>query len=215
MQIELLREILASLTDKTAFPGISRLLVDWEYQRERLQRNVVKAVDRLQRKGHSEKDANEAKRMLVKAESHEVQVQSPESFARAEARDSHASGTVACAAGLSWPARRSAKPSCHADRRQALRYTLEIVRPIYSDRLDAVLEAIKQVQTLLGEVHDCDVWQEQLDQFAKTQRNRIKSHYGHAGPFSRLNRGHRVFAARSPPAPSSNASRTWCGCGTN
>jgi hypothetical protein len=70
-----------------------------------------------------------------------------------------------------------------------LRYTLEIARPIYSGRLDAALGAIKQVQTLLGEVHDCDVWQEQLDRFAKEECDRIKSYYGHAGPFTRLNAG--------------------------
>ncbi len=70
-----------------------------------------------------------------------------------------------------------------------LRYTLEIIRPIYSGTLDATLEAIKQVQTLLGEVHDCDVWQQQLDLFGKKERDRIKSFHGHAATFARLNAG--------------------------
>ncbi len=47
VQIELLRGILDSLTDKKCFAGISRLLVQWEYERERLQSNVVRAVNRL------------------------------------------------------------------------------------------------------------------------------------------------------------------------
>ena len=39
-----------------------------------------------------------------------------------------------------------------------LRYTMEICRPMYPGRLDEPVEAVKRVQTLLGEIHDCDVW---------------------------------------------------------
>ena len=47
-----------------------------------------------------------------------------------------------------------------------LRYTLEISRPVYPGRLDEAVEAIKRVQTLLGDIHDCDVWLDHLDAFA-------------------------------------------------
>lgn len=189
VQIELLRGILGSLSDKLCFSGISRLLVQWEYQRERLQSNVVRAVSRLQRNGTLKEIENTAKRALVKAESHEYQVQSPESFAQAQQEIlGRLNQLLLLQDCLGRP---DDQQSHHAMRIAAkrLRYTLEIVRPIYSGRLDATLEAIKQVQTLLGEVHDCDVWQEQLDRFAKDERRRIKSYYGHAAPFTRLNAG--------------------------
>ena len=70
-----------------------------------------------------------------------------------------------------------------------LRYFMEIVSPIYNAALDDALEAIKQVQTILGDVHDCDVWQAQLRRFGDRQRKRMKSYYGHSAPFDRLNRG--------------------------
>ena len=67
-----------------------------------------------------------------------------------------------------------------------LRYTLEICRPMYPGRLDEPVEAIKRVQTLLGEIHDCDVWLEHLDRFASAERKRITKMFGHAGRFHHL-----------------------------
>jgi CHAD domain-containing protein len=189
VQIELLRGILVSLSDKQCFSGISRLLVQWEYQRERLQSNVVRAVSRLQSNATLKEIENTAKRVLDKAQVDESQGQSPESYALAQQEIlERLNQLLELQDCLGRP---DDQQSHHAMRIAAkrLRYTMEIVRPIYGGRLDATLEAIKQVQTLLGEVHDCDVWQGQLDRFAKVERGRIKSYYGHAAPFTRLNAG--------------------------
>jgi CHAD domain-containing protein len=189
VQIELLRGVLASLTDQACYSGISRLMVEWEYQREDLQRDVVKAVDRLQRNGALGAMNRAAKRILREARSREAQVQCPLNYTRARQEIlRRLDELVALQECLDRPDDQQAH---HAMRIAAkrLRYTMEIARPIYSGRLDDVLEGIKQVQTILGEVHDCDVWQEQLDQFAKIQRRRIHSRFGQAGPFTRLNAG--------------------------
>ena len=39
-----------------------------------------------------------------------------------------------------------------------LRYTLEVYRPLYKNRLRPFLKDLKRVQAILGEIHDCDVW---------------------------------------------------------
>lgn len=39
-----------------------------------------------------------------------------------------------------------------------LRYTLEIFRPLYPDRLRPAIDGLKHLQELLGQIHDCDVW---------------------------------------------------------
>ncbi len=70
-----------------------------------------------------------------------------------------------------------------------LRYTLEIARPVYPARLDEAVEATKKVQSLLGDVHDCDVWAEHLDAFAREERDRILALFGHAGRLVRLQAG--------------------------
>ena len=67
-----------------------------------------------------------------------------------------------------------------------LRYTLEIARPVYPGRLDEAIEATKRVQSLLGDVHDCDVWAGHLDAFALEKRRRLIKLFGHAGRFARL-----------------------------
>jgi hypothetical protein len=70
-----------------------------------------------------------------------------------------------------------------------LRYTLEITRSICPGRLEEGVETIKRLQTLLGEIHDCDVWLDHLDAFASSQRDRIIAMFGHAGRFLHLQPG--------------------------
>ncbi|MFA6133083.1 MAG: CHAD domain-containing protein [Phycisphaerae bacterium] len=51
-----------------------------------------------------------------------------------------------------------------------LRYCLEIFRNACGGRLDAPIKAAKKLQTLLGELHDCDVWLEFLPRFRARRR---------------------------------------------
>jgi CHAD domain-containing protein len=39
-----------------------------------------------------------------------------------------------------------------------LRYTLEVYRPLYKNRIRPFLKNLKKMQEILGEIHDCDVW---------------------------------------------------------
>ncbi len=39
-----------------------------------------------------------------------------------------------------------------------LRYTLEVYRPLYKNRIRPYLKYLKKMQEVLGEIHDCDVW---------------------------------------------------------
>ncbi len=43
-----------------------------------------------------------------------------------------------------------------------LRYTLEVFRPLYKSRLKPIIASLKHLQEILGELHDCDVWIQQL-----------------------------------------------------
>ena len=70
-----------------------------------------------------------------------------------------------------------------------LRYTVEIARPVYAGQLDETVAVVKQLQSMLGTIHDCDGWLEHLASFAKQQRARIRKRFGHDGPFERLRLG--------------------------
>jgi hypothetical protein len=70
-----------------------------------------------------------------------------------------------------------------------LRYTLEIAKPAYDTAIDPILAAVKKVQTLLGELRDCDVWLQRLEAFAVAERESVLAHFGNLGPLGRVNLG--------------------------
>jgi CHAD domain-containing protein len=195
VQIEYLRAALRTLPDPECIPGISRLLVHFEYYREEMQRYVVKAINRLRKGGELKSLEKACKKIQAKAATNHIDVHSRLSFARAEF---HVIGRLeellACENCLGRP---DDAPAHHVMRIAAkrLRYTLEIVRPIYAGRLDFALAIIKRVQTLLGDVHDCDVWQDQLDEFATEEHDRLCTLYGHGRLFVKLDRGLRYLRA--------------------
>jgi CHAD domain-containing protein len=189
VQIEYLRAALRTLHEGECFAGISRLLVHFEYYREEMQQYVVKAINRLRRDGELKSLEKALKKIQARADSNHIGMQSRFSYSRAEF---HVVGRLeemlACEGCLERP---DDAPAHHGMRIAAkrLRYTLEIVRPIYAGRLDFALAIAKRVQTLLGDVHDCDVWQDQLDEFAAEEHDRLCALYGHGQPFAKLDRG--------------------------
>jgi len=70
-----------------------------------------------------------------------------------------------------------------------LRYTLEICRGVWPGELDGIIKAVKAHQTLLGDIHDCDVWVDYLDGFKEAEYRRTVEFYGHAGHYHRLKGG--------------------------
>ncbi len=189
VQIEFLCGVLSALNAKECFPGISRILVQIERDRERLQRKVVKAVDRLEAKGVLRQVRRLSKRLLPEAASSAEEVQTPDACTQTRLHILEQLDDL-----LSHQDSLANPDDCerhHAMRIAAkrLRYTLEIARPVYPGRLDEAIEATKRVQSLLGDVHDCDVWAGHLDAFALEQRHRLIKLFGHAGRFARLQPG--------------------------
>jgi CHAD domain-containing protein len=205
VQIELLCGALSALSTKECFPGISRILVQLERDRERLQRKVVEAIDRLEAKGILREMQRATKRILRKAAGETGTDAELASAVTNSASPQDVATPAACAQirrhilrqldellrhqdSLANPDERERH---HAMRiaTKRLRYTVEIARPVYPGQLDEAVETIKRVQSLLGDIHDCDVWGEHLDAFAAKQRKRITTLFGHAGRFARLQAG--------------------------
>jgi CHAD domain-containing protein len=69
-----------------------------------------------------------------------------------------------------------------------LRYTTELFQPIYP-QLETSITTMKKFQDDLGEIHDYDVWLEDLDRFLSEEKQRINKFYGQSGPFNFIKPG--------------------------
>ncbi|MEE8451084.1 MAG: CHAD domain-containing protein [Thermoguttaceae bacterium] len=189
VQIEFLCGVLDGLREKACYPGIARLMVKLERRRERLQTKVVAAVDRLQAAGVLCEMPQLMKRILAEAKMQGVVVRSDCSLART---GQHILDRLEAMLPYQESlADAEAQQQHHAMRiaTKQFRYTLEISKPVYGASLDDSIAAVRKLQTFLGTVHDCDVWAGNLDAFAAEEEKRIRKHFGHAGPFARLNVG--------------------------
>ena len=65
-----------------------------------------------------------------------------------------------------------------------LRYTLEIFSRLFGGSLKEPLRAIKALQDVLGEIHDCDVWIQFLPGFMVEERERTVAYFGTGEFFS-------------------------------
>ncbi len=74
-----------------------------------------------------------------------------------------------------------------------LRYTMEVFGPIYGTALDPHIRAMKDVQDLLGDIHDNDGWIDWLPKFIDNEQDRIEDYFGNKGPLKRLLPGLNYF----------------------
>jgi CHAD domain-containing protein len=189
VQIESVSDMLARLDDRPCVLGVARVLVRCQRKRERLQPKVIRRLRQLLAGRALHEMLTATKKLTVAAEDKQVPDKSPVVFDRAERHITDRASEL-----------RALEPclDCAEDHEQhhamriaakRLRYTMEVFKPVYDGALDRVIEAIKQVQSLLGDVHDCDVWITQLDKMLQKQSKRFVRYFRHAGPLALLDPG--------------------------
>jgi len=182
-------QILSRLQKTEHCAGLARLLVKLEHQREETQPKVLDAIDRLSASPVLDEMAQTTRSLVSKLGKRGVQVQSEFVFRQTEkhvlARMDEMLAYQDCLADP------DDQDGHHAMRIAAkrLRYTMEICRPVHNRRLDDHINTVKEVQGLLGEIHDCDVWADDLERLLEEERRRIVKYYHHSGPLARLQAG--------------------------
>jgi CHAD domain-containing protein len=63
-----------------------------------------------------------------------------------------------------------------------LRYTMEIYGSAYRNNLEKPLARIKKIQEILGDIHDCDVWIDQITSILLRERSLLRSNKGTKRP---------------------------------
>lgn len=191
VQIEFLDRFLAGLDEKDRRhrPGIERLLLRLRQQRQAVQPKVIRTLDGLQKGNLMAEMAGELEKELFQLRHNGVALQSPCAFERAAAhiRDRR-QDMLSHEHTLANPVDADGHHQLRIGAKR-LRYTMEICDPVYEGRLGPAIKGVKKVQSLLGDVHDCDVWVERVQEFMERERVRTIEYFGHHGPFNRLKPG--------------------------
>ena len=70
-----------------------------------------------------------------------------------------------------------------------LRYTMELFDGLYPDEFKDLISKVKKLQSLLGDMHDCDVWLEYLPKFVLDERKKAYNFFGNGAFFEYIEPG--------------------------
>ena len=187
VQIAFLEEFTAIHVAPELQPGLSRLLIRLRQRRHELRDGVLAALDQFEASG-----VLEAMRRVLHddAERDDHRDDASVNLIRHAALEisRRLDDMLAFEPFLSRPDR---KHEHHRMRIAAkrLRYSMETFAPLYSGKLKKPINAVRRIQELLGDVHDCDVWIEQLPGFLDRERVRVEQFFGPDHGTGRLSPG--------------------------
>jgi len=167
-------------------PGVERLLLRLRQRRQALRGTVTAALDRFVA---SQLDAEMEQRLTHLAhESRACGVDTPGPYVYRRTQKAIQARLQALHAYAPYVQQPQCIQELHAMRLAAkrLRYTMQALAPLYADALQEAVRAARTVQTMLGDIHDCDVWAHDLPQFLETERDRALEYFGQAEAFAPL-----------------------------
>jgi CHAD domain-containing protein len=195
VQIEFLKQFIADLpaNSKKLRPGLRRLMLRLKQRRQAIQPKVVKVLDRLDKKQVIAEIIEELKTILARCATMRSSIQSQFVFQQA---GSHINNRLAELFSFEKSLNDPGDGKGHHQMRIAakhLRYTLEICNLPFENRLDKHIEGVKHLQSLLGKLHDYDVWLDDIKFFTIEEKTRMMEYLGSVRAFKRLKRGIDYF----------------------
>ncbi len=182
VQIAWVQDFLKQIADETQRVGVERLLLRLRQQRMRLQDKVVRALDRLENKRTFDDMDETLHELLVHARVYEVEKLPTDLYRRAnESIRLRLEEFLTYEPHVPYP-ERSAELHQMRIAAKHLRYTLEVFESLYDRALRKPIKIVKEIQELLGEVHDCDVWIGYVPWFIEKERARTLRYFGETVP---------------------------------
>jgi CHAD domain-containing protein len=196
VQIEFLKDFISKISPagKGLRPGLRRVMLRVKQKRNKIQPKIVKILDRLKKDGIILDMRAEETRIERRLSRQNIDIRSPYVFEELRQHiEKRLEELLSCQDCLQNPDDKTG----HHDMRIAakrLRYTLEISNLPFERRLSANIEIMKRLQSLLGKVHDCDVWIEDLAKFSEKEKKRTIKYFGSERAFGRLKPGIEYIA---------------------
>ncbi|MBN1974635.1 MAG: CHAD domain-containing protein [Sedimentisphaerales bacterium] len=191
VHIEFLNKTLSGLgsDEKTFQPGIKRLLLRTKQHREKLQDKIIKTINRLESRAILADIHSVVERIIFCMSGEEPDLKNEYVFSQTSGHiRNRLIDMISCQNCLE---NKDDKTGHHQMRIAAkrLRYTMEICREPYGERLDNAIKVVKNIQTILGDIHDCDVWVDYIDHFMQEELRRTKEYFGNEKPYYLLYKG--------------------------
>ena len=191
VQVEFLKDFISKipLAGKGLRPGLRRVMLRVKQKRHRIQPKIVKVLDRIKKDGTILDMRAEVRRTERRLSRQNIDIRSPYVFDESRRHiEERLEGLLSCQKCLE---NADDKAGHHQMRIAAkrLRYTLEICNLPFEKRLSANIEIMKRLQSLLGRVHDCDVWLDDLAKFTDKEKKRTVKYLGSERAFGRLRPG--------------------------
>lgn len=191
VQIQLLQSVLASLPTGIERPGLRRILLRVSQKRQQLQQNVLAALADLD-------ETKLLESLTIKLNSYPKPERQSDSVAASVHRLAHKTIQQRLSTLLMYEPfihRPECAKELHAMRIDAkrLRYNLEIFADLAPEQSSPFLLKLKTTQDLLGQLHDCDIWVEELPAFIEREKERTLKYFGYSRPIKRLLPGFEFF----------------------
>lgn len=186
VQIAFLNDFISKLDKPQYRPGVKRVLLRLTQQREKIQSEIVKVMEEFENVGVIQEIEKVCHQICSIAKLHKINVNSKDVY-----QGSYLAISLYLEDFLSFEPyiyQPEEVKKLHAMRITAkrLRYTMEIFSELYQDKLANSIDAVKNIQTILGEINDCVVWVEFLQQFLYDEKARTLEYFGNIRSFYRL-----------------------------
>ena len=184
VQINFLTDFKNQNSQKELTPGIRRILLRIHQKRRSLQANLISLLNNFKESGF----ITEIQNFLSSAVQPDIGSEKPSlSLYQLSCENIHQrlENFLYFEVFIQYPERIQ---ELHQMRIAAkkLRYTLEVFAPLYMGKMDTTLEIMRNIQTSLGNIRDCDVWLITLPKFLEKEKKLINKFYGQPRPYKRL-----------------------------
>jgi len=184
IQIECLNQLYDDQLDSQFKPGYQRILLRLKQRRASAQEKVSKTIKNIQKDDLLSRMGGKIKKMT--AQSASAYLYTPSLYKRAFSNiNANLDDFLSYQGDVQVPENIEKLHAMRIAGKQ-LRYTLEIFAPIYDTALIPYIGVMKDLQELLGDIHDDDVWVSWLPTFIAEEQERIQDYFGNVDPLKRL-----------------------------